>query len=64
MSKKAEIKSNFTCRSTKSNKQKNTFNKYGKYTKKHARIIEHNQLNRKNNLIKNRLIQYFIIVYF
>ena len=54
MSKKAEMKSNFTYRSTKNNKRKNTFNKYGKYTKKHARIIEHNQLNQKNNITKKK----------
>jgi len=56
MSKKAEMKTNFTSRSTKNNKQKNTFNKYGKYTKKHARILENNQLNRKNNVTKQLTI--------
>ena len=52
MSMKAEAKNNFTYRSKKKDKQKNTFNKYGKYTKRHIRIIENIKDKQKNNIIK------------
>ena len=40
MSRKATIKDNFSKRSTKKDKKKNTENKYGKYTTKYIRIVE------------------------
>ncbi len=52
MSMKAEMKNNFTQRLKKKDKQKNTFNKYGKYTKKHIRITENVIKNQKNKIKK------------
>lgn len=40
MSRKATMKDNFSKRSTKKDKKKNTENKYGKYTTKYVRIVE------------------------
>ena len=35
-------------------KQKNTFNKYGKYTKKYVRITENIKDNQKNKINNNK----------
>ena len=40
MSRKATMRNNFSKRSTKKDKKKNTENKYGKYTTKYVRIVE------------------------
>ena len=54
MSMKAEAKNNFTYRSKKKDKQKNTFNKYGKYTKRHIRITENIKDKQKNKINNNK----------
>jgi len=54
MSMKAEAKNNFTYRSKKKDKKKNTFNKYGKYTKKYVRITENIKDNQKNKINNNK----------
>lgn len=36
---------NFVKRSTKKDKGKNTFNKYGKYSSKYIRMAENNKIN-------------------
>lgn len=52
MSRKATIKNNFSKRSTKKDKKKNTENKYGKYTAKYVRIVERNTKNKPVSLTK------------
>ena len=54
MSKKANFKDNFVKRSKKKDKQKNTFNKYGKYTKRHVRITENIKDKQKNKINNNK----------
>lgn len=52
MSRKAIMKDNFTRRATKKDKEKNTKNKYGKYTQKHVRLQE--KYKKKINVFKGK----------